>query len=247
VRVNIIGDNLSGYLAAHAVVVLGHEPVIFPHLRTPDGSWESLYIGVSIPGLTTLPYRMRRVLEGDHGVYDTKAGALGSELKALEEDEFRSHWAWVPADLLAELQQRYGRFVVQAPAPAAADEQWPTVSAAPTDLLCESDSCRFLTQEFWETPYARFSDLDRNTIMASGETDDWWHTCFKLPGREGTWLPKNKEPRNGDKELREVPTGTDCQCKPHVFRVGPMGTWDASYRTEMAFFDTLRHLVEVRE
>lgn len=240
-KVNVYGNGLSAYLAVHAARTLGHETTL-----VQDSSWdvppESLYLGMHVPGITTTPYRLRRTVEGSMQAFQTKAGPLARELEKLPEDAMRSSWAWNPHEVLAELQEKYDHLVWGDGEQPEADFE---ITAAPADQTCQDDDCDFGVLLYWETPFMRYSGIGENCIVGSGDEDDWWHTCFNLPGAQGTWYPYAKPPRQGHAR-REAPSGTTCTCNPHQLRVGAGGTWDATYRTELSFYDTLRALVEAR-
>lgn len=242
-KVNVYGNGLSAYLAAHAARTLGHQVMI---IQDEDWDrtqlWESLYVGTHIPGLTTLPYKLRRKMEGTPEDFDAKAGVLGSELVNLAPDTERTQWAWNPIELLNELREKYDHLVW------GNGEEHPSdfdVTAAPADTVCLNNDCDFHSVAFWETSFTRYTGIGQQCIVGSGDPDDWWHTCFNVPGAAGTWYPLEKPPRQGHAR-REAPSGTTCSCNPTRLRVGAGGTWDAQYRSEMAFYDTLRALVEAR-
>jgi hypothetical protein len=252
--ITILGEQLPALLAAHAAKVAGHE---FQILTLPDDSrWaegrpgSGLYMAACPPQLTTEPYLLQKALEGSPAAYNEKAGTMGRVLADLPADSYTRTWAWNPDDVLEELRGMYGSHVR-----ATVYHDWAkgvarvdgatVVNTYPLHLRCKNEDHVFNFEQFWATPYCRYSDTGPNTVVGSGRAEDWWHTCFNLPNGKGTWLPFDRKPNGGEMRLDFSPAGTTCDCFTDELHVGALAAWDADYAVENAYFDTLRVLAQL--
>lgn len=241
-KVNILGDGLTGLLAAHAATLAGHVPTIYVSHRWMTKR-ESLVVDKQIPGIRTQPFVIHRGILGSMPTYVEKAGMLIAEM-----GDYQDGPAWSVGELEAELWDKYSNSITYLGTSDGFGDSLRAdlvVSASAAAALCESDDCQFHYEEYWETEFSKPSDVPNNSIIASGLEMDWWHTVARVNGKDRTWYPSERRPNSPLVRKREVPTYTDCECNKHIVRVGFYGAWDGAAKSSDGFFKVREALEEM--
>lgn len=111
------------------------------------------------------------------------------------------------------------------------------VSTIPADVLCHWD-CTFDSEIIWSTDWCKDANVADDTVVCSGNEDDWWYRESRIRGYENTEYPESFKP-NTETVWRVVkPISTTCDCYPDFVRMGRYGAWRKGVLSDAAFYDT---------
>jgi hypothetical protein len=244
--VPVFGAGPAGLLAAHAVALVGREPIIF---TLPDENGQPIksrvgaatYLHSPIPDITgPIP---------DGWVTFSKIGTAsgyaykvyGDRLRRTSWDKFEGrHPAWDLRMAYAVLWERYaGKIVGMRVTPSLIKEFVDThpivISSIPPSNYCENPSHEFPQRPIWSIPDAD-SHIGENEIRYDGTvgTVGGRYRSSRLFGHAST---EYAEPVPSATEGFKV-LPTTCDCQPDILRVGRFGEWMPGVLVDHAFSKT---------
>lgn len=251
-RVAVLGCGPAGLLAAHAVALAGHEPMIISEAARKSEIPGAVYLHKPIPEVTTAvpDATVRFVKLGSREGYAKKV--YGSRFAPCSWDKFDEgeYPAWSLAKAYNTLWDRYMHLIAeQTVGPADVEvlsEAFPlVVSTIPATALCANPDHEFRSKTVWFQSGARPEVLNYseeegarecNVIIYDGRPGRQHYRTSHLFGDGSTEyaslpaLPRPNTVKSGFK-----PLGTDCDCFPEVLRAGRFGTWQAGVLSHHAF------------
>jgi hypothetical protein len=274
-NVLILGAGPAGLLAAYAVEQMGGEPSIVsrPSRESPGQPGKSVFQGAqylheSIPGLTNEPDGVIRTIKtGTKEGYAKKVyGDPAAPVSWDDQPPERAAW-----DLRAVYDRLWDRYQSRI---AVAEVTWDDLDAAskrpeweliistlPAIHMCHQKRERCGDHEFkWESMYTLDfapDDLEDNTVLYSGDPEQFWYRTSRVFGHVSTECTDFSQPSggavlydtfgyDGDPTVRVViprkgikVKGTNCDCWPKIKRVGRFGTWRKGYLSHHAYRDAM--------
>jgi hypothetical protein len=248
-RVAVLGCGPAGLLAAHAVALAGHEPMIISEKAEPSKIPGAVYLHKPVPELTTHePDAMIRFVKlGSREGYAFKV--YGSRFSACSWDKFDEgeYPAWSLQNVYKQLWTRYHDRIAERRITGAEDvrtlsEAFPLViSSIPAMTLCENDAHQFQSKKVWHQDEAHrcVENYDDPVIVYDGRIGagcDHYRTSmiFGEGATEYGELPK-RQPRPNTVRSGLKPLSNNCDCLPDVLRVGRFGCWHRGVLSHHAF------------
>lgn len=249
-RVAILGCGPAGLLAAHAVLLAGHDPIIFS-VKQKSKMPGTQYLHQPIPGLTkdkpdgVVKYIKRGTKQG----YATKVygspDAPCSWVKFGEGEHEIWHLGKMYDGLWETFETSIRDYQLGPNSVEALLMQYSLViSSIPAPKLCRDVRHDFKSQTiFISENSADFGPLpEGNTIIYDGTDQHHWYRASVIFGKvavETTHPMADRGWLYGHK-----PVSTDCDCHRHeyrtrFFRVGRFGKWQKGVLTHNAFWDTV--------
>lgn len=205
------------------------------------------YLHRPIPGLSTeagkfvIDYRLQGTIEG----YRAKVYGADSEIEVSVESLVGKTDAWdireaynagwdkyrdliKPYDVMKHSVEQTERFALTHDL---------VVSTIPARALCHSD-CTFDSETIWSTDWCKDANVPDDTVVCSGDADDWWYRESRIRGYENTEYPEGRKPNSTNVWKVEKPISTTCECYPEFVRMGRYGAWRKGVLSDAAFYDT---------
>jgi hypothetical protein len=252
-RVAVLGCGPAGLLAAHAVALAGHEPLIISARAVKSEIPGAVYLHKPIPDLTSNdPDAMIQfVKRGTREGYAYKV--YGSRYADCSWDRFDEgeQPAWVLQSVYDDLWDRYGDQIAEQEidheAARMLAETFPlVVSTIPAFALCQSDEHSFRSRTIWINKRAQPECADHGdpVIIYDGRIGSGCeHYRTSLIFGHGATEYGVSQPMF-DCVRGTKPLGTDCDCLPEVLRVGRFGTWRPGVLAHQAFEVTFKRMFE---
>lgn len=233
-RVAIFGCGPAGLLAAHAVRQAGHRPVIISKAIEKSPISGAQYIHEPILDLHDPDHpdgSVRFVKMGNKRGYAEKV--YGDPDAPCSWDSFPEGEVsvWSMAATYDRLWEMFSESILslEVTSEMVNDFIWLLryplmISTIPLWSLCHGGHA-FDSQPIWISPHARFCVFDQE-IVYNGVNHHGWYRSSKIFGHGATeyagytWWPNTGAIHKGVK-----PTGSDCDCNPHIVKAGRFGTW----------------------
>jgi hypothetical protein len=255
--VAILGCGPSGLLAAHACASRGIEFVIFSK-KVPSILGGAQFGHITIPGLTSEePEAMLRYeVYGDSETYRQKVyGDAPVPFVSMEmvKDGMEVP-AWNLRGLYEELWEKYSNRITNVLLDPLTVEKITDglfgiiFSSVPLPIICWTrvdpmKSHAFRQQTIRVYNEALNGNLRENTIVYDGTRDHSYYRMSLLFGTGSTeWGASSPTPPLPNLKTINKPVATNCDCHPHVTRIGRFGTWEKGELTMHAYnrvIDTL--------
>lgn len=120
------------------------------------------------------------------------------------------------------------------------------ISTIPADVLCYGTDCTFDSESIWSTDWCKDANTPDDTVICSGNEDDWWYRESRIQGYENTEYPSNRKPSNTNVWKVVKPISTTCNCYPEFVRMGRYGAWRKGVLSDAAYYDT-QLLLQLKE
>lgn len=248
-HVLVLGCGPAGLIAAHAATLAGHE-VIIASKRRKSELYGAQYLHAPIPEMTdTDPVEVKYTLEGTPAEYRKKVYGPTSRVSVSPEVLDVDHSAWDIRHTYDNLWKRYGATVqdfsiddseeldemLEALDPAV------VFSTVPATLLCHKENHVFKAEKVWAIGDAPERGIfcpvsvPPNAIVCDGTSGHGWYRASNVFGYStAEWPHYRKPPIEGLSELTK-PLSTDCNCRPHIIRLGRYGKWTKGVLSHEAF------------
>lgn len=252
-RVLILGCGPSGLLAAHAANLQGIEPIIVS-IKRPSMLFGCQYLHAAIPETKSgkISVRIEYQLIGSADDYAQKVYGPERPPTVSPQELTRSHLGWNIRDTYVELWDRYEGAVLdttltETDIPEMEEYYKPDlfVSSIPSFLMCTNTKHDFKSTKCWaigDAPqlgqYAP-KIAHANTVLCNGTKDTGWYRSSNVFGYNTVEWPgwRSKPPVAGVVQFFK-PLSTDCDCWPHLRRIGRMGHWRKGVLAHDAFGET---------
>lgn len=242
-RYVVLGCGPSGLLAAQALVNYGEDPEIISHKRkSPIGGAQFLH--TSIPEVTSANHD-GEVIFLKKGTKEGYARKVYGDPKAPTSwdsyDGLVPVWSLRKAyDRLWELHERniINTSIHQGSLLLADKTRDKFISSIPAMFLCMNPTHWFKSQKVWITYEQVGAETKGHFIRYSGSDEDFWYRESLLFGWHSIEWPG---PVPGAVEVSK-PLATNCDCRPHITRVGRYGRWEKGVLAHHAYDETLRLL-----
>lgn len=246
-QVAILGCGPSGLLAAHAVALQGWEPVIFSRkLKSQIGGAQ--YVHEHIPGVTPQnpEAQVTFVKEGTREGYAEKVYGDPSAPCSWDLWDVGERPMWSMHSMYERLWAEYADLIYDVEiTPGKPFGQFDLViSSIPAMNLCHNPAHQFRRAMVWIGQTAARHCPD-DTIIYNGEPNIRWYRTSRLFGFEASesmspipWVDPSAKTVQGFK-----PTENNCDCSPHIHRVGRFGQW----RKGVLVHDAFKQTVEIIE
>lgn len=241
-------------MAAHAASMRGHDVMIFSKARKSFMNGAQ-YLHRPIPMASSTPFKITYALDGPIEGYRDKVYGRDSRVQVSPESLVGVSDAWDIREAYDWLWETYGDYVHDIDLSNTA--QWGgmggflsamtpqpdiIISTVPASLLCEKfEEHQFHGVRVWatNTAHALNRQIPANIVVCSGESDVPWYRQSRIHGFLNTEYPEHKKPpvTEGIWEVIK-PTQTNCDCLPHVIRLGRYGAWKKGVLAHEAFYDT---------
>lgn len=234
----VFGSGPAGLLAAHAVYLAGHQPVV-----VSDGLKKSFITGAQflhqpIPEVTGQ--------EPDDQIYFKKYGkkkvyawkVYGRKDAPCSWDNFEEGYVpvWSMEAMYDKLWEEYHGVMVDEKVDPDSAAEWEVhhplvISTIPLPALC-SRGHTFETRKIWIVEEASRA-VRHNTIIYNGSYADPWYRSSSIFGHDSTEYATEQAhmPANvGRKPLKH-----NCDCMPGIVRAGRFGSWEKGVLVHDAF------------
>lgn len=246
-KIAILGCGPAGLFAAHAAVTGGHEVTIFSKPRK-SFMHGAQYLHRPIPGLSTdagrfvIDYRLQGTIEGYrekvYGADSTIEVSVESLVGLKDAWDIREAYnaAWV---LYKDRIQPYD-VMKHSPSETAQIRRNNdlVISTIPANALCHGTDCTFDSEDVWSTDWCKDANVPEDTVVCSGDPDDWWYRESRIQGYENTEYPYNRKPANTNVWRVVKPITNTCDCYPEFVRMGRYGAWQKGVLSDAAYYDT---------
>jgi hypothetical protein len=243
-EVAVIGCGPAGLLAAHAVALEGHTPVVFSKEAIKSPNARATFLQAPIPDLTSQ--------EPDSTVrIGTIGSAEGYAQKVYGDPSRRTSWsrysqerergAWALAPVYDDLWDLYQGSVREVEvtygiASAIKEDHRLVINTAPLPSLCEG-SCYFPRRDIWVLDWVPQMTERRlqgyeNFMVYNGHWQYGWSRASRLFGVDATEFPH--EVPGASKGIKVLPGR--CDCHPGIVRTGRWGTWQPGVLVHNAFY-----------
>jgi threonine dehydrogenase-like Zn-dependent dehydrogenase len=246
-KVAVLGCGPAGLLAAHAVALAGHEPVILS-VKQKSRIPGAVYLHERIPYLTPDEPEGHITFHrlGERDGYARKV--YGNALAPVSWDTFPAgaYEAWSMMRLYDKLWDTYGDLVedvrmTEDVLHRVELEYKLVISSIPAKTLCHNPYHFFNGVAVWITNFA--ADLcPDNAIIYSGDEDHDWYRTSRIFGHGATEYAKAVThvtqpdwPQIVSTFAGTKPTGTNCDCHERIKRVGRFGRWEKGVLVHHAF------------
>jgi hypothetical protein len=234
-EVAIVGCGPAGLLAAHAVAIAGHAPVLYSKKAEMSPNARGVFLHRPVPGITSGVERQTISLVAVGSRYTYAEKVYGREDAPTSWDKYanRAVSGWPIASAYLRLWDLYSPLVREAeigPEEAVAlDWSYPLViNTAPAYALCkvrpwhrDVDGVHlFPSRRIWVRHEAPVG-LPNNTMMYNGRSQDPWCRASRLFGVGATEYGSPQP--NAHEGIKVGPT--TCDCNPRIHRAGRWGTW----------------------
>lgn len=256
--VAILGCGPAGMMAAHAATVEGHEVFIYSR-KEKSKLGGAQYLHAPIEGITdpSPEIGIRYIKFGDGETYAKKVYGSLETSSSFDRSEIGWHDAWSLTSAYDRLWGIYEGMITdhQLDFKTVQDlgKNYPLViSSVPAPAIC-GQRHQFSRQGIYLVPGSLAAG---NTVIYSGRRSEPWYRCSNIGGEK--WTEYSTASVNRDR-LNEMgwenvdirkgfkPLAHDCDCHPHLLRVGRFGTWKRGVLTHHAWNDTLRALGVARQ
>lgn len=243
-RVPVLGCGPAGLLAAHAVALAGHEPLIISERAVKSEIPGAVYLHEPIPELTSRePDALVRFVKlGTREGYAYKV--YGSRFHPCSWDKFDEgeQPAWVLQAVYDDLWERYSPLIAEQridheAAKMLADAFPLVVSTIPAPALCADNEHAFGSRTVWinRRPQPEVADYGDPVIIYDGRIGAGFeHYRTSLIFGHGATEYGVDQPMY-DCVRGTKPLGTDCDCLPGIFRAGRFGRWEPGVLSHHAF------------
>lgn len=236
----VLGCGPAGLLAAHAVRLAGHTPVIYS-TKTKSKIAGAQYLHAAIDRLTPRsPEAWARFVKiGTAEGYARKVYGdpkRTTSWKRWEEDYYPT---WNLGAVYDKLWDMYSAFIknIEVTTDLLDVMEGPVISTIPAPVLCNGKHS-FEKSETW---IARgVLGLQPHTVVYNGDPEFGWHRASHLYGHE--WVEYSK-PILGAQKITK-PQDTTCKCRKDIHRVGRYGLWKRDQLVSDAF-EQARAICEV--
>jgi len=261
IRIAVLGCGPAGLLAAHAVALVGFEPMIYSR-KKKSFLGGAQYLHRSIPGITPedpeghLEYRM----VGDEETYTQKVYGAGPDVPISSWRNYEGRDAEPAWDIRSAYDRLWGEYeksVVNVPSitPETVREILRMghtdmiANTIPAPYLCEAKANpRVKEFHFFNSQEVRVNESpmhgpEDNLIVYDGTDDRSWYRSSKIFGVGGTeWSTKGRKPPLPDIKTIRKPIGTNCDCWNGLIRLGRHGHWHKTVLSHHAFVEMAVHL-----
>jgi hypothetical protein len=255
-KVCVLGCGPAGLLAAHAIKLAGHEPVIHSHL-VKSKMFGAMYLHRSIPRITgSSPDFLIRVLKvGTREGY--ALNVYGDENAAVSWDRFEPGIArgWDLTTAYDNLWDLYRSKIMKADVGSRSialyqDLYKVVFSTLPAKAMCVDPNHEFKFERI--KVYHGLNPIpgaiDDNVMYYNG-LQPWngWYRFSQIRGYQAWEFRADGRPiRQSIKgyQLNDgiKPISSDCNCHPEIKRLGRFGRWDKGVLTHNAFEEVERAL-----
>lgn len=258
-RVAVLGCGPAGLMAAHAVMMAGHEPVIYSRKRKSE-MYGCQYLHEPIPDMTdsTNYVDVEYQLRGTESQYRRKVYGKTWDGTVSPEDLDEQHLAWDIRETYDRLWDAYEsdimdyhidpaavRFVMDQPGNDL------VINSIPLPELCHKGHT-FRSQQVIAAGDApgrgidvgRIYSIPANTVICNGEEMPTWYRASNIFDHTTVEWPNGiKPPLSSASEVLK-PTDHNCDCWPDVFKVGRYGSWTKGVLSHSAFFRTMERMID---
>lgn len=250
--VAILGCGPSGLLAAHACELYDKPFIIFSRkIKSKLGGAQYSHVPIPLLHNEEDPRAsLRIVIKGTAEEYHRKVyGTM--KVPFVSFDYYKSRLnvpAWSLTDAYDTLWERYERNIIQTdigPGFVAAmntDKLWSHVfSSVPLTAICRAREDAFVDHQFRSVTVrilqkAMVPTMDEDVMIYNGEKEPSWYRMSKIFGVGSTeWGAGSPVPPVSDLRSVTKPIDTNCDCHPHVVRIGRYGTWQKGELSYHAF------------
>ena len=247
-RIAVLGCGPAGLMAAHAVVMSGHEPMIFSK-KVPSSIGGAQYLHKPIPKIT----RERP----DGQVNFIKYGTEQGYAKKVYDDPY-AHTSWYDYDeghhqiwnlrsAYDKLWKRYEPIIVDIKLDYEVTRSllraFPRVmSTVPLVHLCGKDH-RFDFQDVWIV-YSQAKEGGENRIVYDGTEDFPWYRWSYIFGWRGIEYSKPCKEAVNAVHIRK-PLLSPCDCHPEILKLGRYGAWQKGILTHHAYEGAMDALLKL--
>jgi hypothetical protein len=250
VKILILGAGPAGLMAAQAATELGCE-ILIAGVKRKSEMFGAQYLHQQIPGVPSgLPRTIKYELRGTAQGYREKVYGRDFRGRVSPEDLLGEHLGWDIRVTYGALWSTYGPLVqgiyfqdsqhigtqIETLKPDL------TISSLPAPVLCRSSEHGFQAQEVWSIGDAPERGVfcpvpvPEDTIICDGTPDVGWYRAARV--FEYSTVEWPKKPPIEDVARVVKPTTTNCDCLPHVVRVGRYGRWKKGVLSHEAYLDT---------
>lgn len=249
-QVAVLGCGPAGLLAAHAVILSGHEPRIYS-VKKKSPMAGTMYLHESIPCLTgdepegVVRYFKRGTQQG----YAQKV--YGSSDAHVSWSKFREgeHEIWNMCSMYEKLWDNFDDSIMDyqigpGTIPELLKEYPLVINSIPAPKICANVEHSFKNQTIWVSDDIRECDIlprdsiGDNVIVYDGTDNNHWYRASVIDGKVAVETTKESMSSQGW-SYGHKPIRTDCDCHPRVHRVGRFGCWKKGVLSHHAFWDTI--------
>jgi hypothetical protein len=244
-KVLVLGCGPAGLMAAHAAAILQHDIIIVSKARK-SFMRGAQYLHAPIPVATEgESFRVTYSLRGSADAYRAKIYGPDFRGSVSPEDLSEAHDAWDIRQAYDWLWDTYGRYVINTDFTelgfsVAAALHWSNpdiaISTIPAKILCEDENHNFASETIWSNSMV-ISDIPENAVVCNADKYPAWYRAARIQGHSTVEWPSSTRP---PMEVHEVtkPIKTNCNCFPHVRRMGRYGKWEKGVLSHSAYFET---------
>jgi hypothetical protein len=250
----ILGCGPAGLAAAEAAVSSGHYVVIASNNNAPSRIYGCQYLHAPVPGYEWVQHtRVGYWLNGTPEQYRLKVYGEKWTGKVSPEDFVGEHDAW---DIRATYTAMWARLhelkkvrflkisqITNGEIDSNVYRFHPEkiISTIPARALCHNKAHEFSFHNIWAIGSTSRGLEAEDTIICDGTEDHTWYRNACVFGYRTTeW---SHPPTGGENTATVVkPLATNCNCYPHIYRIGRYGKWQKSYLVHKAYPDVMRIL-----
>jgi hypothetical protein len=245
--VAILGCGPAGMMAAHAVQLLGKQPIIYSERAEPSRIPGAAYLHKPMPDINDpmKPHGMVSFIKlGSRDGYAAKVYDRPSAPCSWDQFEEGERPAWSLVETYERLWKMYSGFIIPHHVTAVDLEEMKTnypliISTIPKMHLCVAQH-EFSYKTVWIRPVAQ-PGTEPNSMVYNGRPSEQWYRSSLLFGHGSTEFPRIPTGYSfGNVVEGKKPLQNNCDCHPEIVRVGRFGEWRKGVLSHTAFERTMR-------
>lgn len=245
-KVAILGCGPAGLMAAHAVALHGHEPIIFSK-KVPSSIGGAQYLHCPIPRITgDQPDGLVNFIKyGNEQGYAKKVYDDPYAVTSWYDYEEGMHPVWNLRKAYEKLWKKYEDKITDVKlhyeqASLLCKDFSLVMNTVPLNHLCGDDH-HFDYQDVWIV-YGQLGDRGENRIVYDGTQDFPWYRWSYIFGWTG--IEYSQKVRDGV-HIRK-PLVNVCDCLPGMVRLGRYGAWQKGILTHHAYEGAVNALQQMQ-